>query len=62
MWEVKVKPGQRVEQGQALMVLEAMKMEYPVAADITGTIAEVHVESNTLAQQGDVLISIAIEA
>jgi len=38
---VHVKPGDRVEPGQALMVLEGMKMEYTVKATVAGTIEKV---------------------
>ncbi|MFI4920305.1 MAG: acetyl-CoA carboxylase biotin carboxylase subunit [Gammaproteobacteria bacterium] len=38
---VHVKPGDRVEPGQALMVLEGMKMEYTVKATVAGVIEKV---------------------
>ena len=59
MWEVHCKPGDAVKKGQPLLVLEAMKMEYPVAAPADGKIVEVHVESNSLTHQGDVLLTVA---
>ena len=59
VWEVKCKTGQEVEKGQVLLILEAMKMEYPVTAPLNGTIAEICVESNSLAVQGDTLITIS---
>lgn len=59
VWEVKCQRGDVVEKGDTLLVLEAMKMEYPVAAEFGGKVLEVHVESNALTQQGDVLVSLA---
>lgn len=35
-------------------------MEYPVIADTSGEVTEVHAESNSLVQQGDVLVTIAL--
>ena len=40
---VAVEVGDAVEVGQALVVLEAMKMEHTIRADVDGVVAEVHV-------------------
>ena len=61
VWEVKCKAGDKVTKGQTLMVLEAMKMEYPVAAPQGGHVLEVMVEGNSLTHQGDVLAVIGPE-
>ncbi|HEX6928711.1 MAG TPA: acetyl/propionyl/methylcrotonyl-CoA carboxylase subunit alpha [Gammaproteobacteria bacterium] len=46
---VHVKPGDRVEQGQPLLVMEGMKMEVTVKAGIAGIIEKVlHVEGDTV--------------
>src|SRR5439155_24629624 len=42
--KVAVKPGDRVEKGATLLVIEAMKMENELKAGASGTIAEVQVE------------------
>lgn len=59
VWEVKCKAGEKVEKGQVLLILEAMKMEYPVQAPMDGTIVEICVESSSLAFQGDTLLTIS---
>jgi acetyl-CoA carboxylase biotin carboxylase subunit len=41
---VRVQPGDRVEPGQVLVVLEAMKMEHSVTAGAPGTVHAVHVD------------------
>ena len=51
-----------MKKGDTLLVLEAMKMEYPVVADSSGEIVEVHADSNSLVQQGDVLVTLALSA
>ena len=58
VWEVQVKPGDEVEEGQTLVILEAMKMEYPVSAPHAGKVCEVMASASELAQQGDVLLTI----
>ncbi len=37
VWQIAVKPGDRVQEGDELLVVEAMKMEIPIQADEAGT-------------------------
>ncbi len=55
---VKVSVGATVEEGQALVVLEAMKMENEIAAPKRGTVKEVYVQPGSLAKPGDRLVLI----
>ena len=41
VWQVLVKPGDRVETDQDLVVLESMKMEIPIPAPCGGVVREV---------------------
>jgi len=41
--QVLVEPGQAVEEGEGLVVLEAMKMENELRATLSGTVAAIHV-------------------
>ncbi|WP_445372585.1 urea carboxylase [Methylomonas sp. HW2-6] len=41
VWQVLVKPGDSVKQGDALVVVESMKMEFPVTAPEDGTVWQV---------------------
>lgn len=54
--KVNVKPGDRVEIGQELCVLEAMKMNNSIRATQPGQVAEVRVAIKQPVQHGDVLI------
>ena len=56
--KVLVEVGQAVEAGQAVCVLEAMKMENNIAADKAGTIAEVKVSVGQSVGSGDVVVII----
>ena len=56
---VEVNVGQRVEVGQVLCVLEAMKMKNPIRATHPGTVAEVYVHPGRTVPHGEVLIRLA---
>jgi pyruvate carboxylase len=55
--EVRVKPGQAVEQGDALFILEAMKMQVNVTAPLTRVVKEVFVEKGARVEAGDLLLT-----
>jgi len=55
---VKISVGATVEEGQALVVLEAMKMENEIAAPKRGTVKEIYVQQGSLAKPGDKLVLI----
>ncbi len=57
--KVLVELGQAVEVGQAVVVLEAMKMENQIAADKAGTVKEIKVKAGDTVGAGDVVVVIA---
>ena len=57
--KVLVEVGQEVEVGQAVVVLEAMKMENQIQADKTGTVKEIKVTAGDTVGAGDVVVVIA---
>ena len=57
---VLVAPGEKVAQGQPLLVLEAMKMENEVKSPRDGVIASVEVSAGKAVSAGDVLVRFEI--
>lgn len=55
---INVKVGDKVEEGQAVAVLEAMKMENDIAAPSAGTVASVNVSVGDALNTGDVLVTL----
>jgi pyruvate carboxylase subunit B len=53
-----VKKGEKVSKGDAVAVIEAMKMEQNVAANKDGTVKEIYVKESTTVSPGDVLMCI----
>jgi urea carboxylase len=61
VWNIAVEPGQRVEAGQKLIVLEAMKMEIAVSAPWAGTIETLNCAQGALVSAGQHLITLRQE-
>ncbi|MFQ5678617.1 MAG: biotin/lipoyl-containing protein [Gemmatimonadota bacterium] len=55
--KVFVEPGHRVEAGDPLVVVEAMKMENELRAEAGGTVASVPVEEGGTVSQNDLLVT-----
>ena len=58
VWKVEVQPGQAVQAGQTLLVVESMKMEIPVESPSAGTVREVLVTEGEAVQDGQWLVTL----
>ncbi|MBB1443705.1 sodium-extruding oxaloacetate decarboxylase subunit alpha [Pseudoalteromonas sp. SG43-3] len=59
IFKIKVKAGQVVNEGDVVIIMEAMKMETEIRATHTGTIAEVLVSEGDAVTTGDAIIALA---
>jgi oxaloacetate decarboxylase (Na+ extruding) subunit alpha len=57
--KVLVKPGQRVVEGESIVILEAMKMETSISAPAAGQIVDVRIKAGDSIAVGDVLVTLA---
>ncbi|MDA8369639.1 MAG: biotin/lipoyl-binding carrier protein [Nocardiopsaceae bacterium] len=55
VFKVTAAPGDRVDAGAALCVLESMKMEIPVLTEDPGTVVSIDVAEGDVVQEGDLL-------
>ncbi len=55
VWKVLVSDGDQVEDGDTLVILESMKMEIPVIAEDSGTVASLKVAEGDVIQEGDLI-------
>ena len=62
VWNISVETGQRVEAGQKLLVLEAMKMEIAVVSPATGVVESLNCAPGKLVSAGQHLVTIRGEA
>lgn len=57
--EIKVKVGDKVNTGDTVIVLEAMKMQNNIDAETSGTITSINVNKGDAVMEGDTLVTIA---
>ncbi|MBM7602285.1 acetyl-CoA carboxylase biotin carboxyl carrier protein [Metabacillus crassostreae] len=58
VWKVLIGVGDQVEEGQDVVILESMKMEIPIAAEVSGTVKAVHINEGDFVNEDDVLVEI----
>ena len=56
--DVMVTPGQEIAAGTPLLILEAMKMENVIKAEVDGTVAAVEIEKGQAVEKGQLLVSV----
>ena len=56
VWKIEVEVGDTVEEGDAVVILESMKMEMPVEAEDSGVVKEIRCIEGQPVSEGDVLI------
>ncbi len=52
---VNVKPGDQVQEGDVICILESMKMENPILAPVDGTIGEIGVSAEQVVKPGETI-------
>ena len=55
VWKVVAAEGDQVGDGDTLVILESMKMEIPVLAEVDGTLARLAVAEGDVVQEGDLI-------
>ena len=55
VWQLKSKPGDTVESGDTLIVIESMKMEIPVITEDGGVVKEILVKEKEPVSEGQVV-------
>ncbi|HEY2271096.1 MAG TPA: biotin/lipoyl-binding carrier protein [Streptosporangiaceae bacterium] len=58
VWKVVAAEGDRVNDGDTLVILESMKMEIPVLAEDAGVLTKLHVAEGDVIQEGDLIATI----
>jgi len=59
VFTINVSVGQRINEGDTVLVLEAMKMETDIRASVSGTVSEISVQAGDAVKVGDVLLTLS---
>ena len=55
VWKVLVAEGERIADGDTVVILESMKMEIPVIAESTGVVSQLKVAEGDVVQEDDLI-------
>ncbi|WP_078546623.1 acetyl-CoA carboxylase biotin carboxyl carrier protein subunit [Litchfieldia alkalitelluris] len=58
VWKILVQEGDKIDEGQEVIILESMKMEIPVTADLSGTVKKINTKEGDFVNEGDVLLEL----
>ncbi|MDV6376810.1 acetyl-CoA carboxylase biotin carboxyl carrier protein subunit [Sporosarcina sp. GW1-11] len=58
IFSVDVKVGDEVKKGQVVIILESMKMEIPLEAEVDGTVTSINGTEGDFVNEEDVLVTI----
>jgi len=56
VWKITVKEGEKVDVDQDVVILESMKMEIPIASEVSGAVKELKVSEGDFVNEGDTLV------
>jgi len=56
VWKIECEVGQRIAEGDTVVILESMKMEMPVEAEDDGTVREIACAEGQAVSEGDTLV------
>ncbi|CDM70289.1 Urea amidolyase [Clostridium bornimense] len=61
VWKILVKEGDEVKAGEEIIILESMKMEFPITAEYSGTIEKIYITVGDQLNAGHLVASIRVK-
>ncbi len=59
VYNIAVAPGDQINEGDVVIILEAMKMETPIVSPVSGTVESIEVNKGQVVESGDVLLYVS---
>jgi acetyl-CoA carboxylase biotin carboxyl carrier protein len=56
VWKIEVEVGDKIQEGDTVVILESMKMEMPVEAEDPGIVTEIRCQEGQSVSEGDTLV------
>jgi acetyl-CoA carboxylase biotin carboxyl carrier protein len=60
VWKIEATLGQQVAKGDTLILIESMKMEIPVIAEVDGVVVAISVEEGAAVNEGSTVVILEI--
>ena len=60
VWKILVEEGQQVQEGDTLVILESMKMEFPIYAECSGVVEKLYLQPGEQVNAGQLAVSIRV--
>ena len=58
MSKILVKPGDTIFENQEVAIIESMKMQIPIASEVSGTVSEIKLTEGDFVNEGDVIMTL----
>lgn len=58
IWKILINVGDEIEAEQEVVILESMKMEIPIEAEISGKVVEIKKNEGEFVNEGDVILTL----
>jgi acetyl-CoA carboxylase biotin carboxyl carrier protein len=58
VWKILVSEGDKVSEGEDVVILESMKMEIPISAEEDGIVKKVHIQEGDFVNDSAILVEI----
>lgn len=56
MSKILVKPGDSIDLGQDVAIIESMKMQIPITSEVSGTVSKINLAEGNFVNEGDVIM------
>jgi acetyl-CoA carboxylase biotin carboxyl carrier protein len=60
VWKIETEVGKRVAKGDTLILIESMKMEIPVVAEVDGVVVGITVEEGAAVDEGGTVVVLEV--
>lgn len=58
VWKILVEIGDEIKENDEVVIVESMKMEIPIEAEVSGKITEIIIKEGDFVNEGDALITL----
>jgi acetyl-CoA carboxylase biotin carboxyl carrier protein len=61
VWKIEKQPGDKVHQDECVLIIESMKMEFPITAPQKGVVERILVTETEMVNEGDIVFVLVVD-